>query len=157
MPDSAVVLTAFRDELVAAGLVRKAAVAGVLPPMHVEPVEGAPAPGERPAPEDHADLVVSIFASGELAENGPDTYRRRLIIDVRYRAKGTAGLKRAAALDAAIRAYLTAQARNYGAGFVMGGSLFVMGVGVFGGFGSIARSKAEGYTNGAKYLVESAA
>lgn len=157
MSDTATILTAFRDELVTAALVRKASVAGALPPAHVEPIEGAPAPGDRRAPEDHATLVLSLFHDGDLAEDPFDAYRRRTIIDVRYRAKNTAGLKAAAALDASIRARLTEQARNYGNGFVMGGTVLVLSAGVWGGFGPIARSKAGGYVNGAKYMIEAVA
>jgi hypothetical protein len=160
MPDSAIVLTALRDELVGAGLgLRKASIAGAGYPIHVEPVEGAPAPGERNPPEDDDTLVISLIISGELGEEGADAYRRRTVVDFRYRSSGTAGKQAAAAVDAAIRAYLTSRG-SYGVGWAMGDGdpvVFVLSVGVFGGFGPIARSKAEGYTDGAKYVIESSA
>lgn len=158
MPDSSAVLTALRNELVAAGLgVRKASVAGSGYPIHVEPLEGAPAPGERNAPEDNADLVISILVSTEFGEESQNTYRRRTVIDFRYRSRGTAGKKAAAAVDAAIRQYLTTQGA-YGTGWGMDdNAVYVLSVAVFGGFGPIARSKAEGYTDGAKYVLETLA
>src|SRR5687767_10852594 len=102
MPDVNEVLTAVRDDLDAAGIIRKPRTAGALPPMHVEPRGGAVAPGDRPAPEDDPDLVVTLTLGGELGEGPLDRYRRRVVIDVRYRSKSTAGLKRARDTDQAI-------------------------------------------------------
>lgn len=159
MPDNADILTAFREELIEAGLVRRPSEAGAEYPMHIEPRDGAPAPGEREAVEDHATLVVSIFASGELGETTYDAAtRRRLVIDVRYRSGSNAALREAMALDAAIRARLIRQATNYGYGFVMGSAapVYVHQAALFGGFGALGRGRDVAFDHVAKWVIETA-
>lgn len=161
MPTPTQILTAFRADLVAAGLVRRPSEAGVLPPCHIEPADGAPAPGEREGIENDAELVVSLFHSGDFAEDTFDTYRRRAAIDVRYRSIGNTGLIRAAGLDAAIRSRLTSPDRNYGLGFALSDGTFIYQAVQFGGFGPLERGRtgngAARFTNGAKYVLEAAA
>lgn len=159
MPDASAVLTAFRAELVEAELVRRpseATPAGA-PPMHVEPREGAPAPGEREGVEDDPGLVLSLFHGGDLAEDLFDTYRRRTVAEVRYRSATNADLRRAMALDAAVRAHFTGYERQYGTGFTIAGGLFVLSFGVLGGFGPISRSREAGFVNGSRFVLEVAA
>jgi len=153
MADVNDVTTAFRQELVTAGLVRRPSTAGSLPPMHVEPVEGAPAPGEREAPEDDATLAVTLRLSGELGEAPFDSYRRRVVLDVRYRSKTTAGLKRARVLDAAIRQRIVNRP-DYGLGWIMGGTVLVLSSTLFAGLGPIGSDPAQGYDELAKYALE---
>jgi hypothetical protein len=161
MPTANDVLTCLRQELVNAGLVRKAGVAGVLPPMHIEPVGGAPAPGERPAPEDDAELVTTIDLSSTLGEAPFDAYRARFIVDVHYRSKGTDGLQRARTLDAAIRNRLVNRP-DYGLGWVMGagapvplaGGLLLLSSTLYGGLGPVSRDPGQGAHDLAKYAFE---
>lgn len=118
MADTNRVLTALRNHLVAAGIVRHADTAGANPPAFIEPAGGAPAPGEREGPEAGTNLTVTIRLGGELAEGPGDSYRRRVAVDVIYRSKGSAGLIRGRAIDAFIRAELIERA-DYGLGFVL--------------------------------------
>lgn len=150
------VLTALRNELVAAGIVRKPANAGALPPMHVEPRGGAPAPGEREAPEDDPDVVVTISLSGDLAE-APFAPTRRTVVDVRYRSKGNTGLIKARKVDAAIRARLVNNA-SYGLGYLLDAAgaapLLVLQASVFAGLGRISNDPDQGFDELAKYALE---
>jgi hypothetical protein len=161
MADVNEVLTAFREELVLAGLVRKPGTAGVLPPLHVEPQDGAPAPGDREAPEDDATrnadgkiiagLVVTVGLSGDLGEAPGDSYRRRTVLDVRYRYVGTTGLKRARDLDEAIANRIVRRA-DYGIGYLLADGVapvFVLQALIYSGLGVIGPGDEL-----AKYLIE---
>lgn len=117
MPDTNIVLTALRNELATAGLIRKPDVAGGLPPAFVEPRGGAPAPGEREAPETDGLLVLTIRLGGELSEGRFNAYRRRLTVDLIYRTRGTPGLQAGRALDAAIRKHLVGDHDTNALGF----------------------------------------
>jgi hypothetical protein len=154
MADVNQLATAIREELVAAGLVRRPDTVEDLPPLIIEPRGGAPAPGDRDAPEDHPDLVVTLTFSGDISELPRDTYRRRSVFDVRYRSKGTAGLQRAHALDAAIRGHLVNR-NDFGLGWTMGTDhpVFILSSQMFAGLGRIG-STAEGFDELAKYLFE---
>lgn len=58
-------LEAMRDHLITAGVVRKPAVAGALPPLWLEPRNGTPAPGEGNSPVGvDPDLVIGAEMSG---------------------------------------------------------------------------------------------
>ena len=115
-----------------------------------------PAPGEREAPEDDSTLAVSLRLSSELAEPPFDVYRRRIIVDIIYRSKGTGALKRARALDAAIRSALTDGRGDYGLGWTMGSTapVLILSSQVFGGLGPVSRDAGQGATDLAKYLFE---
>lgn len=154
MPDSSAIATALREELIAAGLVRHPSTPGALPPLIVQPRDGAPAPGDRDAPEDDPTLVVSLLFSGELGEAQLDGYRRRTVLDVRYRSVTTAGLKRAHALDAAIRNRLVNRP-DLGLGWTMGAAnpIVVLSSSLFGGLSPIT-SGPEGTDEVAKYMFE---
>lgn len=156
MTDTTLLLTAVRNELVTAELVRRPGVAGELPPMHVEPQGGPPAPGERDSPETDGDLVVTLRLSGELSEGPFNAYRRRAVLDVLYRSRGTGGLKAGRLLDAAIRDRIVKRA-DYGLGYTLdlGGpaATLVLEAGVFGGIGPV--SELDGIrTERAAYLFE---
>lgn len=167
MADGAQILSAFRQELINAGLVRAASVAGALPPAHIEPINGAPAPGDEgiDPPGNHPSLIVSLFYSGEVAPGTFDTDRTG-VIDVRYRSKDNAGLRTTMALDPAIRNRLVqrigeAEGR-YGVGYFLGAGapglpapgLFVRQVSVAGGLSRLSASRAAGFDHVAKYAVE---
>jgi hypothetical protein len=157
MTDPTRLLTAMRNELELAGLVRRPnTAASVLPPMHVEPSGGAPAPGERKAPETDGNLVATIRLGGDLSEGPFNSYRRRTVIDVFYRSTGTDGLKAGRALDAGIRARLVERA-DYAQGYTLdaGGpaSTLILSASVFGGIGPL--SDLNGVrTDLAKYVLE---
>lgn len=160
MPDDSAILTAFRAELLEAGLVRRPGDAGPLPPAHVERKGGTPAPGEGEGAEVGAELVVGIRASGELAEGTgyEAAQRRRLVIDILYRASSSAGARATMALDAAVRARLFRPATNYGYGFTLAPAsapLFVFEAAMFGGLGLIGE-EAGVVDRLAKYLIECA-
>lgn len=160
MPDTNAILTAFRDELVNLGLVRRASAGGTqstsggAPPCHVEPV-AAPAPGERAGVEDDATLVVTIRLSGDLAAQ-PFAPSRVTVADVIYRSKGTDGLKRARALDAAIRNAIVTGRPDYGLGWTMGTTapVEVLQSSLYGGLGPVSRDPGQGATDLAKYAFE---
>lgn len=121
MPDNSAILTAFREELIAATLVRRPSDAGAGVPCHVEPLGGPPAPGEREGEEDHPTLVVTLLDAGTWGE---DNYsaggRRRMTVDVHSRAATSAALREAMALEAAIVGRLIRPETNYGYGFTLG-------------------------------------
>lgn len=156
MPDATAIATALREELIAAGIVRHPADdhAPGLAPLIVEPRGGAPAPGDRDAPEDDPSLIVTLRLSGDMAETPLDRYRRRSVFDFYYRSKGTAGLQRGRAVDAAVRAHLTDRP-DMGLGWEMGTAhpVFVLSSQMFGGLGRVADT-AEGADELAKYMIE---
>ena len=164
MPDSNAILTTLRQELITAGLVRRPSDAGNpgLPPAHIEPVAGAPAPGEREAPEDDAELVLTLNLSSELAELPFDSYRRRTVVDVHYRSVTTHGLQRARTLDAAVRRRLVDGRPDYGFGWTMGAGapapyaagVLVLSSSVYGGLGPVSRDPGQGAHDLAKYVIE---
>lgn len=156
MPDASIVLTALRDELELAGLIRRPDNAGALPPAFVEPDDDAPAPGDREAPEDDTTLVVTIRLSGELSEPPFSSYRRRVVADVVYRSRTTRGLIRARALDAAIRARIVEQHDN-AAGFMLGQgaahATMVLQAGVYAGLSPVSNVNGT-RTDRAAYVLE---
>lgn len=150
MTDVNEIATAIHEELTAAGLVRRPGDAGPLPPLIIEPRGGAPAPGDRDAPEDDPSLVVTLTFSGDISEGPLDGYRRRSVFDFRYRSAGTAGLKRARTLDAAIRARLV---DRYGWTMGTDHPVYVLSSSMFGGLGKIA-VRPDGTDEAAKYVFE---
>lgn len=159
------VLTAFRNLLVDEGLVRRASVAGDQsapdppgkpskspPPVHVEPI-APPAPGEREAPEDDATLVVTLRNSPGFGESNFDSYRRRVVVDVVYRSKGTGALKRAHELDAAIADLVASGRPDYGLGWQMDG-VWILSSQRYTDIGPVSRDPSQGSTELAKYLFE---
>jgi hypothetical protein len=150
------IVGAFRIDLVAAGLVRRPSEAAPdAPPLHIEPADGAPAPGEREGVEDDDALVLSVFVS-ELAETNFDgALRRRAILELRYRPFDQAALMDAQALDAAIRARLLDPARNYGYGFDLGG-IYCHQATPFAGLSTIARARGNAGAGdlSAKWMLE---
>lgn len=161
MADVTAVLSAFRLELVNAGLVRRASQAGAAPPMLIEPLGGARAPGEAEDPvEDDANLVLSLFHSGTVspADNYDAALARSVVIDVRYRTRrdpgANAALRAANALDKAIGARLIQPANNYGYGYLLGGTLWAQRVGIYAGLSRISSSRETGHDLVSKWLVE---
>jgi hypothetical protein len=162
--DPARVLTAFREELIAAGLGRRPSDAGGQTgqpyPFVIEPIEGPPAPGELADGEnDHTELVCSLIMSGSISplDSFDRLVRRRPIVDVRYRTKTQAGLRAAMALDEAITDRLIRAATNYGVGFTLGTSaaaVVVLQASPFADFGPISRSRANGFDHVTKWALE---
>lgn len=112
-------LTALRDHLVAANLVRDPSVAGANPPFWREPVNGTPAPGEGNNPtEIGTDIVVGAFLVGGIAPGPYEAWSRWPIVELRFRA--TKGYM-AEDLELAISNTLIDR-RN----FMLGGSLQVI-------------------------------
>lgn len=140
MPDTAAILGALRTHLRDAGLVRYASIAGPLPPAHIEPIGGSPAPGEAEPPGNDADLIISLYAGGELAVGEHDGYLLRTTIDVRYRGKT---IQRILALDAAIVRELHDAGGGRRRGWAMGG-VQLLESGVWTGLQPVDRSKGQG-------------
>lgn len=157
------VLTAFRDHLVAQSLVRRASVSGAQsatgapPPCHIEPTDGAPpAPGERETTENDATLVVTLRHSITPGESNFDSYRRRVVIDVIYRSKGTGALKRAYDLDESIDRLIGSGRPDYGLGWQMGSGspVWVLSSQRMAGIGPVSRDQGQGSWEQAKYVFE---
>lgn len=81
----ATLLEHFRDHLVSAGVVRIPRVAGTVPPLWLEPRDGAPAPGDKTGTED-SSTVLSAFLTGGLASRPYESFMRTDIVDVWVRA-----------------------------------------------------------------------
>jgi hypothetical protein len=157
MADVSEVLTAFRAELVAAAIVRRPSetgTAGGPPPMHLSPIDGPPAPGQREGVENDPDLVLSLLYAGDVA--APSGYdaaqRQRIILDVRIRARDTTARRRGMAVASAITGRLIRPETNYGYGFMLGGRR-VLEVSAEGG-GPVSSSLAAGFDDLAKYRIE---
>lgn len=154
------ILTAFRQELVDEGIVRKPGDGpqpGGQPPMFVEPPDGAIAPGQaRKAEENDDSLVLSIFWGGAIAATDSDAYRIRGSIDVRLRSKGPAGLQRASTVLMAIRRAMFEPGDGPGQNrraWIMGG-LFMLETGEWAGAGRVSSSASEGFDDVWKAYVE---
>lgn len=165
MPGVTDVLTAFRAELITAGLVRRPSAEPIgappPPPMIVEPPEGPPGPHDDLGDGliGDPDLIVSLIGGGEVTPaNSYDAAASRTVtLDVRYRSSSAAALRRAEDLDGAIRARLIRPETNYGYGFTLAegtpAALLLQAFAVFAGFGPISRSRAAGFDHVAKYAI----
>lgn len=162
MADDARVLSAFREELIALGLGRRPSEPGdpegAPYPVVIEPVDGAPAPGELADEDfDHSELIVTLLAGGDLSEaTGYEArQRRRAVVDVHYRAIDNAALREVYGIDNAIRLALTAPERNYGYGFELGTDalVYVHQASLWAGLGPISRGPA-GFHHVAKWMLE---
>lgn len=157
MPDIAATLTAFREHLIAADLVRRPSEATPdAPPCHIEPQDGAPAPGEREGVEDDQALTVSLFGT-ELGETNFDAgLRRRVLIELRYRPADNAALRTAEGLDTAIRGELIQPATSYGYGFELGTAAVLLchQATLFAGLSTLSRGRDVAYDLTAKWLIE---
>jgi hypothetical protein len=79
-------LTALRDHLVTAGIVRDPSAAGPLPPFWREPKLGTPAPGEGNNPtEVGTDIVVGAYLVGGIAPQAYGSWSRWQIVEIRFR------------------------------------------------------------------------
>lgn len=154
--DSTDVLTALRNELETAGLVRDANTAGSLPPLFIEP-EAAPAPGEREGTENDQNLMVSADLDVTLGAGPFEAGRPRIVIRLRYRARTTIGVIRARRLDAAIVNRI-ANRPDGGLGWVMdeGGThpVLVLSCQVYGGLGKIGVTEDGVVDQVARYMFE---
>jgi hypothetical protein len=157
------ILAAFRETIIDADLMRRASEAGPTKgppyPCIIQPVDGAPAPGELAEEDhDHTELVVSMIHSGDMGEdNGYDArIRRRVVIDLRYRSRNVAAHKTANDLNDAVEALLINADTNYGYGFTIGvaNPVVVHEAKRWAGFSPIHRSRATGYDDVAKYMLE---
>lgn len=93
-------LLALQRDLSDAGLTRKPAVAGTVPPLWVEPADGAPEPGTKSGVEDDPNTVLSMFYSGGVVGQG---WERQVTVDVWMRAKANTPMLRAMDVDEDIR------------------------------------------------------
>lgn len=150
MSDITAVLAAFRDHLVAEDLVRAASVAGAEPPMFVELADGARAPGEGDPPEVDPNIVLTIYAGGDIPAGEFDGYLLRTTIDVHYRARDA---RLIGPLDTAIVTTLSDAGGQRRRAWEMGG-LFVLETGLWTGLQPLERSKAGGHHFVTKVYVE---
>lgn len=87
MPQPAL-LTALRDHLITAGVVRDPTISGALPPFWREPKLGTPAPGEGNNPtEIGTDLVIGAFLTGGFPPRPYEAMIRKPIVDLRFRGR----------------------------------------------------------------------
>lgn len=100
--DEQVLLSGFRNYLVAQGLVRKPSVAGAVPPLWIEPQDGVPAPGEKQGTEDDAHRVLGVFYTAGLAPRPYEKEYRTRFVDVVYRTKEVGDLGATFVLNQAI-------------------------------------------------------
>lgn len=169
MADAAQVMTALREELIAAGLVRRptegANANGQPYPLAIEPPDGPPAPGELKATlgddaVEHTELVVSILAAGGFAPATAFEARSaaKRSFDLRYRTRTAGALRLAMALDIAIRGRLIRPETNYGYGFQMGAAapVWVHEATPIGELAPLGRSRELGYDHVAKWVIETA-
>lgn len=80
-------LTAFRDHLIEADLVRDPLEAGDLPPLFLELRGGAPGPGDLKPPENHPDLVITAYLSGGISPAPHQSMLRKDTVDVWLRSR----------------------------------------------------------------------
>lgn len=169
MADVNAILAAFRADLVLAGLARRPIEpANGAPPMLVEPLEGAAGPSSSDEDLEDAfgegtlgdrELVVTLMHSSDAppASGYDQAAGRTAIVDVVYRSRTAAALRRAYALDDAIGARLVRPETNYGYGFILapgtGEALLLQAAQVFSGIGPVSRSRAEGFRHVAKYAI----
>jgi hypothetical protein len=150
MPNSADVVNALRDHLVAAGIVRKGNVAGPLPPMVLDPLQGAPAPGELEGIVNDPDLLITARPGGDLTPAPPDGWLLQTTVDVIYRGKHS---DRIAAVDAAITAELFLPGGMCKTAWMMG-PLQMIETRIWAGMQRLESSKAAGYTYITKVYAE---
>jgi hypothetical protein len=81
------ILTALRDHLVTAGIVRKPNVAGDAPPLVLDPLQGAPGPGELESIVNDRDLIISARPGGDIAPGPTDGWLLQTTIDLIYRGR----------------------------------------------------------------------
>lgn len=82
-------LTALKDHLIAAGIVRDPSTAGSLPPMFLEPRNGVNAPGEGQGAQVGTTAVIGAFLAGGLAPGPYAAWAQNPIVEIRLRtAKG---------------------------------------------------------------------
>lgn len=166
--DVTAVEAALRAELVKAGIVRHPSTAGASgkldpPPLFVELEDGAPMPGERESTEDDDNLTATVSLSGDMGEVALDSWRRRTVVDVRFRSKGSLGLVRARAAEAAITRRLVVRP-DHGLAWTMGNdvdfagakaaTLYVIESSLYAGLGRISASAERGYDEVVRYLFE---
>lgn len=149
MSSSTDVLGAFRNHLVALELMRKASVAGPLPPAIIEPRGGAPAPGEGEGTANDPDLIVTLRGGGEIPP-GDNGWLLQTTIDVRYRGLTAERIMR---LDADIVASLHEGPGIRRRAWEMGG-LFVLETGIWVGLTPLEHHAAQGFDYVTRIYVE---
>jgi hypothetical protein len=84
-------LDAFRTHLVAQGAVRVPRIAGAAPPLWLQPRQGAPAPGERPANGTDTEIGPDVVAAADISGGFPtgrfQSAWRFPIVEVRIRSR----------------------------------------------------------------------
>lgn len=119
--DPSLLLSAFRSHLAAASLVREPGTGTAnIPPLWLEPPEGAIAPGEKRGIENHDRLVLSAFMVAGPPAGAFDAWRRQHIIDLRIRTVGTGGVQVATDYDARIREAIIGHGVAPAINFLMG-------------------------------------
>lgn len=100
-------ITAIRDDLISAGIVRHPNAVGTLPPLHAEPPE-PPGPGSRADDNDPdatretaGDLVISVRLGPEII-GPPGASWRTWPVEFIFRSVTTQGLKRARVIESTI-------------------------------------------------------
>jgi hypothetical protein len=144
------ILTALRDHLVTAGIVRKPNVAGDAPPLVLDPLQGAPGPGELESIVNDRDLIISARPGGDIAPGPTDGWLLQTTIDLIYRGKTS---DRIASVDAAITRELYLTGGMARTAWMMG-SLQMIETRLWAGLQRLGSSKADGYTYITKVYAE---
>lgn len=148
------ILTAFRAELIPFGIVRRPSEAGPATPMHVDPVRGAPAPGEMEGIEDNAALVLSIFPGGEIPPAIGMGATIATTVDIHYRGHDSKAIMDK---EAAIYAALVNPAGDgmgYRFNFTLGGILGVIDLRQYSGLTRLGADPAQGFHYKSAYYVQ---
>ena len=152
MPNTKDVLTNLRQHLVNQGVVRKASTAGSLPPMFVELPEGAPAPGEREGAENDAEIMVTVFAGGDIPHRFGEGTLFKSTVDVHYRTAANKA-QRALDLDASIRSQMVDPILGVKLNWTMA-TLLVIESRIWAGLQPIGASAAQGHHFVTKFYFE---
>ena len=152
MPTQKGLLSALATYLVTNDVGRHPSRAGALPPIFLDPVRGAPAPGEREGTENDADLMLTLSPGGDI----PPPYGQGVIlmttVDVRYRGRTA---PRIYETDARVFDLLAAGDGGVGAkhGWDMAG-LYVIESRQWAGLGRIGGEGGQGFDYRAAYYFE---
>ncbi len=82
-----VLLPNLRTYLIGEGIVRNPDVAGPLPPLHLAPQNGLPAPGEGTEPAVGHDVVVGAYRTGGIPPRPHTAELRVQVVEFRIRAR----------------------------------------------------------------------
>lgn len=138
------------DYLIAQGIARSPRVAGALPPVWRQPVDGTPAPGEGTGSEVGPTVVLGLVRSGGIPASSNEAEWRYDIVDVWIRSRTW---PQAEAIYAQVRTALVGTRAGDRRGWVMDG-LPVIESREWRALSLLESNKAQGFTSMASVLFE---